>query len=195
VSAPATPGRDALTFRRATAADAAAYSALARQLATDTFAQHNDPDDFALYLRETYGVARQAAEIAGPDSVVLLAELEGEIAGYAYLKRGRPPACVTGASPVEISRFYVAGRWHGRGVAQALMRRTAEEAREWGARTVWLGVWEQNHRGRAFYAKCGYEEVGSHVFMLGTDAQRDLVMVAGVDALLGEAAHPPRPAR
>ena len=195
MSAPAAPGRDALTFRRATAADAAAYSALARQLAIDTFAQHNDPDDFALYLRETYGVERQAAEIADPDSVVLLAEIEGDIAGYAYLRPGRTPACVTGESPVEISRFYVDGRWHGRGVAQALMRRTAAVARERGARTIWLGVWEQNHRGRAFYAKCGYDEVGSHVFMLGTDAQRDLVMATSVDALLGEAAHPPYPPR
>ena len=178
------PERAAPAIRRATAADAAAYSALARQLAIDTFAHDNDPGDFAIYLRDSYGVARQAAEIADPRAVVLLAELEGAIAGYAYVRRGTAPACVTGEAPVELARFYVDGRWHGRGVAQALMRRTAEEARAWGARTIWLGVWERNPRARAFYAKCGYEDVGSHTFMLGTDAQTDRVMAAGVDALL-----------
>ena len=41
---------------------------------------------------------------------------------------------------------------------------------------MWLGVWEENHRANAFYRKHGYAEVGEHVFMLGADAQRDLIL-------------------
>ena len=192
-SDPAAAGGAGLTIRRAIPEDAAAYSALARQLAIDTFAEHNDPDDFAAYLRDTYGVERQCAEIADAGGGVLLAEVDGTLAGYAYVRRGRAPACVTGEAPAEIARFYVDGRWHGRGIAQALMRRTVEEAQGSGARTVWLGVWEHNRRARAFYAKCGFADVGSHVFMVGTDAQTDRVL-AGAPSVLAARTAPAAPA-
>jgi RimJ/RimL family protein N-acetyltransferase len=41
---------------------------------------------------------------------------------------------------------------------------------------VWLGVWERNPRAIAFYKKFGFLEVGVHVFPLGFDPQRDIVM-------------------
>jgi GNAT superfamily N-acetyltransferase len=41
----------------------------------------------------------------------------------------------------------------------------------------WLGVWERNPRANAFYRKVGFTDVGSHVFMVGTDPQTDRIMV------------------
>ncbi len=46
-----------------------------------------------------------------------------------------------------------------------------------GNDVVWLGVWEHNPRAIAFYKKIGFREVGSHVFPLGTDPQRDLIFM------------------
>ena len=46
-----------------------------------------------------------------------------------------------------------------------------------GGRTLWLGVWERNARAKAFYGKNGFVDVGSHVFMVGTDAQTDRILV------------------
>jgi len=86
--------------------------------------------------------------------------------------------CVTGPRPIEIARFYVDFRWHGRGVARRMMAAAAAEAERRGAATLWLGVWEHNPRAIAFYAKCGFEDVGSHVFMVGNDAQTDRLMAA-----------------
>jgi len=45
-----------------------------------------------------------------------------------------------------------------------------------GADVAWLGVWEQNPRAISFYAKSGFAVVGDHVFVLGKDPQRDLVL-------------------
>lgn len=49
--------------------------------------------------------------------------------------------------------------------------------RDRGSDAVWLGVWERNPRAIAFYGKYGFHEVGSHVFTVGTDPQRDLLML------------------
>jgi ribosomal protein S18 acetylase RimI-like enzyme len=96
--------------------------------------------------------------------------------GFGQLRAGAAPAGVGGRSPREIYRLYVAEAWHGRGVAQPLMRRLIEQALGSGADGVWLGVWEHNPRAIAFYRKSGFVEVGEHTFVLGTDRQRDLVM-------------------
>jgi ribosomal protein S18 acetylase RimI-like enzyme len=37
-------------------------------------------------------------------------------------------------------------------------------------------VWEKNPRAIDFYKKWGFKEVGAHIFPLGDDPQRDLIM-------------------
>jgi GNAT superfamily N-acetyltransferase len=149
---------------------------LARSTFYDTFAATNNPGDMALHLQRAYGVAQQTAELQDPGIVTLLVEKDGKAIAYAQVRGDHVPDCVAGPAPVELWRFYVAQGYHGQGVAQALMERVKTEARQRGARTLWLGVWEHNARARAFYAKCGFAEAGKHVFLFGTDPQTDLVM-------------------
>ena len=73
-------------------------------------------------------------------------------------------------------RFYVDKAHHGRGIAQTLMQEAVATARKLGATTVWLGVWERNLRAIAFYVKCGFQDVGSQPFLVGSDLQTDRVM-------------------
>lgn len=149
---------------------------LARTTFYDAFAGSNDASDMALHLKRAYGVPQQTAELQDPDMTTLLVEQEGTPVAYAQIRNDHVPECVTGPAPVELWRFYVHREWHGRGVAQALMDRVKAEARERGARTLWLGVWEHNDRARAFYAKCGFTDAGEHIFLFGTDPQTDRVM-------------------
>jgi GNAT superfamily N-acetyltransferase len=165
-----------VNIRRGQSSDAAALADLARTTFYDTFAATNDPQDMALHLERAYGVPQQTAELQDPGIATLLCEHDGKAIAYAQLRGGHVPDCVTGPTPVELWRFYVAQGYHGQGVAQALMQRVKDEARERGARTLWLGVWEHNARARAFYAKCGFVDAGTHIFLFGTDPQTDVVM-------------------
>jgi ribosomal protein S18 acetylase RimI-like enzyme len=165
-----------MTIRRGTAADAAVLAALARDTFFDTFAATNDATDMALHLERAYGVTQQTAELADPTIITLLVEDGDRTVAYAQLRTGHVPDCVRGGGPIELWRFYVTRDRHGRGIAQALMARALAEAGAAGARTMWLGVWEHNARARAFYGKCGFADVGEHVFLFGTDPQTDRVM-------------------
>jgi ribosomal protein S18 acetylase RimI-like enzyme len=166
-----------MTIRRGLPSDALVLAALARDTFYDTFASTNDAADMALHLEKAYGVAQQMAELTDPEVVTLLAEEAGHAVAYAQLRTGHVPDCVEGARPMELWRFYVSREWHGRGIAQALMTRVMAEAAIRGAQTLWLGVWERNPRALAFYGKSGFEDVGQHVFLFGTDPQTDRVMV------------------
>jgi diamine N-acetyltransferase len=165
-----------LTIRRGVPADARALADLAASTFRGTFADENRPEDMALHVRRAFGVAQQEAELANPKMTTLLAEVDGQLAGYAQLRANAVPDCVRGVRPLELWRFYVAAPWHGRGIALALMKGVETEARVRGAQTLWLGVWERNERAKAFYRKCGFHDVGSQVFVLGTDAQNDRIM-------------------
>ena len=166
-----------LTIRRATVGDAATVAEIAARTFHNTFAAQNSAEDMAAHLAREYGEAQQRSEIEDPNGITLLAEHQGEAIGYAQIRRGKSVECVNGPSPVEIARFYVVQGWHGRGVAQALMDAAKSAAATLGAQTLWLGVWERNHRAIAFYEKCGFRDCGSKPFIVGSDLQTDRVMV------------------
>ena len=170
----------AVTIREATIADVAVLSELARRTFYDTFASTNDATDMALHLAEAFGIDQQTRELNDRDITTLLVEEGGEAIAFAQLRSGHVPDCVSGADPIELWRFYVTQQWHGKGIARLLMDRVCTEARLRGARTLWLGVWEKNARARAFYAKCGFTDVGDHLFFFGTDPQTDLVMASSL---------------
>lgn len=165
-----------MTIRRGEPRDAAVLAELARTTFHDAFAAANDATDMALHLQRAYGASQQTAELQDPKITTLLVEQDGVVIAYAQIRDDHIPACVAGPAPLELWRFYVQRGWHGRGVAQALMDRVKAEARQRGARTLWLGVWERNDRARAFYAKSGFADAGEHVFLFGTDPQTDRVM-------------------
>lgn len=165
------------TIRRAHAGDAGRLSEVAEATFRATFGATNTTEHMELHCRSSYGAHIQSAEIADPDLLTLLSEDEGCLVGYAQLRLGEAPGCVAAKRPGEIQRLYVVEDWHGKGVAQALMDACIEAMQRRGADAVWLGVWEHNPRAIAFYGKFGFVVAGEHVFSLGGDQQRDLVMV------------------
>jgi ribosomal protein S18 acetylase RimI-like enzyme len=165
-----------LTIRRGTLEDAALLSDLGARTFSETFAADNTPEDLAAYMATSFNVAQQTAELEDPASTFLIAEVDGHEAGYARLHAGEPAKGVEGANPVELVRLYVSRDWLGRGLGEQLMRACIDEARQAGHETIWLGVWERNARAQAFYRKWNFRTVGEHIFPLGSDLQRDIVM-------------------
>src|SRR5436189_4376564 len=133
-----------VNIRLATTADAGIVSDLARRTFYDTFAPTNNPADMALHLAGAYSVEIQTRELSDRDITTLLVEESGTAIAYAMIRGDHVPECVTGPDAIELWRFYVDRGWHGRGVAAALMDRVKTAARERGAKTLWLGVWERN---------------------------------------------------
>ena len=164
------------TIRRAVPSDAERLAEFGARTFSDTFGPDNTPEDMALHRARTYGAALQSAEIDDPNMTTIVAESEGRLTGFAQLRVGPAPESVVGSAPIELLRFYVDRPWHGRGLARALMAAVHQEATRRGATVIWLCVWERNERAKAFYTKCGYVDVGTKAFILGTVRQTDRVL-------------------
>jgi len=167
-----------IDIRRATSDDAKSLTDLSYTTFWDAFAHHpkNAPDDLAHYMRQAFSVERIADELNDPRAVFLMAEIEGELAGYAKLVCDHIEPGISAEKPIELNRLYSQQKFLGQGVGQTLMDACFDLARENGFDTIWLGVWEYNPRAQRFYEKNGFKEVGSHTFVLGSDPQTDLLM-------------------
>jgi len=136
-----------------------------------------------LHCAQNFRPEIQGREISDPQLITFVAEVAGDLVGFAQLRLAHSTSCVPGVRPAELHRIYVASAWHGRGVAHDLMRKGIGAAAQAGSDCVWLGVWERNLKAIAFYHKHGFRIVGDHPFMLGRDRQRDLILVTEIDSL------------
>ncbi|MBZ0248135.1 MAG: GNAT family N-acetyltransferase [Burkholderiales bacterium] len=165
-----------ISIREATERDAAELSQLAERTFRDTFASANSAEDMEAHCRTTYGASIQLSEINDSSRTTLLCHASDRLIAYGQLRWNAAPACVVASKPAEIQRLYVDVPWHGKGVSQALMASLLSKALAGGADVAWLGVWERNPRAVSFYEKSGFGVVGEHVFTLGNDPQRDLIL-------------------
>lgn len=167
-----------ITIRQAVSEDAKLLTDLAYTTFWDAFAHHpkNAPDDLNYYMRQAFNLEQLTTELADEKSIFLVAELDGEAAGYAKIILDNIEPGITAERPVELSRLYSHQKHLGQGVGQSLMDACFDRAREESRDVMWLGVWEYNPRAQRFYERNGFRIVGKHVFQLGEDAQTDLLM-------------------
>lgn len=178
----------AIRIRRAKENDAPALSVLAEGTFRAAFAESNSAANMQLHCAATYGPALQAAEIREPNLETWVAKAGERLVVYVQLRLNATSTVVLDERAVEIQRFYVDASHHGTGLAHDLMAQVLTRAEAAGSAELWLGVWERNQRALAFYRKWGFDVVGEHIFKVGDDPQRDLLMRRDVHSTKGRAA-------
>jgi ribosomal protein S18 acetylase RimI-like enzyme len=113
--------------------------------------------------------------LADRETVLRLAVRGGELVGFANL------GSITITHPVdgpaaELRQLYLPAEAKGTGVADALMDWAIASARARGAEALYLTVYVDNHRARAFYARYGFADVGRHDFPVGEHIDEDRIL-------------------
>ena len=161
-------------YRNAGTRDAEALAELGRRSFVETFGHLYTPEDLAIFLAN-HSVESWAQELADPAFAIRIGEVGGKAVAYAKIGPPKLPFEPRGKA-VELRQFYVLSDWHGSGAAGELMRWVLETARRLGGDDLYLSVFVDNPRARAFYAKHGFVEEGRYAFMVGTHADEDIVM-------------------
>lgn len=161
-------------YRAAVPDDAERLAALFHDCFRDTFGHLYDPRDLALFLGgHTAGHWRDQLECN--EFAVRLVEEGDKLVGFIKLGPVKLPVEPAGKA-VELRQFYVLGPWQGSGIARELLDWATAETRRRGADQLYLSVFTENHRARRFYARHGFEDVGPCVFMVGNQADEDVIM-------------------
>jgi ribosomal protein S18 acetylase RimI-like enzyme len=143
----------------------------------ETFGGNNTADNMDKYINESRSPKKVEQELRTSGAEFYFAKTESnEIIGYLKLNTGHAQTEPQPYNYMEIERIYVRSSYHGKKVGHQLMEFTLQKAVEKNKKTIWLGVWEHNHKAIQFYEKLGFVAFDKHSFMLGSDEQTDIMM-------------------
>jgi phosphinothricin acetyltransferase len=90
-------------------------------------------------------------------SLRLVAELEGEVVGWAALSPASARRCYSGVAENSV---YVARHAQGRGIGRALLEALIKRARLSGVWTIQTSIFPENRASLALHEACGFRVVG-----------------------------------
>ena len=167
-----------IRYRSCDLRDADTLDALFKESFCSTFAHLYRAEDLEAFLAQCTREAWES-ELADERYSFQLAEVDGKPVGFAKLGPPSLPVETCGRA-IELRQLYLLHEWRGAGLAHALMNWAVEEARVRGAQEMFLTVYTDNHRARRFYERYGFQEVGPYKFMVGNQADEDIIMRACV---------------
>lgn len=142
----------------------------------ETFTNGNTEEDMQKHLDTAYSDDKLTLQLESPDSVTYIAYCDGTPCGYIQLNKGEMQTEKGYDGSLEIQRIYVVASVKGKGIGSQFMKIAEQTAKEWGLDYIWLGVWEHNEASIGFYKSKGFEEFSEHIFIVGDDKQRDIIM-------------------
>lgn len=165
---------DEITYRDANESDADALAALFSDTFRETFGHLYKPADLAAFLSE-HTPAHWTSQLRDGAFAVRIAEQDGEVVGFIKLGPIKLPVDPPGPA-LEVRQLYVSPHVRGSGVSVKLMDWLIQEAQARGAQELYLSVYTDNPRARRFYVRYGFVDVGPYLFMVGSQADQDLIM-------------------
>ncbi len=161
-------------IRRATPADAETLSALGAKTFADTFGHLYPPEDLADFL-QNHAPALYVGWAADPACLLLIAEQDGTPIGYALSGPCSLPHPEVTAGCGELKRLYVDKAAQGAG-AGSLMLDASLDWLQTPGRTLWIGVWSQNHGAQRLYARHGFSQAGTYEFPVGKTRDHEFIL-------------------
>ena len=165
-----------ILLKRVYPEDLAQLQQIGRQTFLETFAASNTEENMTHYLSEGFSTEKLSTELHDAHSEFYFAILGEKVIGYLKVNFGPSQTDVKDDKSLEIERIYVLKEFLGKKVGQMLFDKAIQIAKQQDADYVWLGVWEHNPRAIQFYKKNGFVEFDRHIFLLGNDAQTDIMM-------------------
>jgi len=165
-----------IEIRKATISDLETIQKISIQTFTETFATVNTPENIANYIKNRLNTEQLSAELNNANSQFYIAYSDIEVVGYLKINFGDAQTESFKENTLEVQRIYVLQNFHGKNIGQLLLDEVKKIAQITNVDSVWLGVWEENHRALQFYTKNGFVVFDKHVFMMGNDEQTDLLM-------------------
>lgn len=141
-----------IQFRRATLADSSALGQVQVTSWRSAF-RGIAPDDYLDHQASAENQAEDWKGILSNDTqIVIIAENDQELMGYAWSQREEDPHAKWDA---ELVSMHLLPEFKRQGIGRRLFSTVAAELQKQGCKSIFLWVLEDNHPARAFYESLG----------------------------------------
>lgn len=165
-----------ISIVRAELADLNSLQQISIQTFKETFGADNTSEDMQEYIQDHFSLKQLEEELNHPESEFYLAKKGSRIIAYLKLNFKDIATVQNQGKQMEVERIYLLSEYQGLGWGQHLMLYAIQRGYAKNVNFIWLGVWEKNFRAIRFYTKNGFKVFDEHIFVLGSDQQRDLLM-------------------
>lgn len=163
-------------IRRAGVEDAEALADIGRRTFTETFGHLYPPEDLATFLASAYDLEKTRRDLADPAKAAWLVESDGAVVGHALVGPCELPHPEVTPACGELKRLYLLKSHQSGGIGARLFAETLDWLQRDGPRTLWIGVWSENHGAQRFYARSGFEKVGEYGFPVGDTLDQEFIL-------------------
>ena len=169
------------TIRLAQSKDANNLAALAIQVWLHTYATAGIRSVLSEYVLTEFTEEKFQKIIGAPDQIVIVAEIDRHLVGYALLKFDQTREDVPHTS-TELATLYVQEHFTKKNIGSKLLAASAQHAQiRNGNPAFWLKVNHQNARAISFYRKHGYTQCGTFFFALDGELHENFVLAKRSD--------------
>ncbi len=156
--------------------DAPCLAVLAAQVFLDTYATAGIRPSIANEVLRSFSVAALDEILRRERSFVVVAEVEAHLVGFAQVSLDVRHEQADDAGACELDRLYVQEPFTGRHIGSGLLQAAERHAARCGASVMWLTPWVHNARALAFYAACGYADIGMTWFEMDGERHENRVL-------------------
>lgn len=168
-------------IKRVTVDDVTELCEISRETFKDTFGADNTSDNMKDYLDNAYSKDQLISEINTPGTTFWFLLSDEKIVGYLKLNIDQAQSDFVSTDSLEVERIYIRKEYKRHGFGSTLIKYALKMTVESNKNQIWLGVWEHNEAAKKFYKKMGFKQIRDHVFQLGDDKQRDLILLKQLD--------------
>ncbi|HAP36965.1 MAG TPA: hypothetical protein DCQ28_13930 [Bacteroidetes bacterium] len=117
--------------------------------------------DIHWYFNNYYSEINFARLYDDPNTTSFVAEIKGNIIGYARMKVNQEQ------NRCYLESLYVLPEFQGKGIGTDLLKMVEQKALQFSFNQIWLGVMEQNVPSLEWYKKLGFQFVEQSPFQMG----------------------------
>ncbi len=174
---------DSFVIRKATPDDAGAMSRIATDTFVETFGHLYPPEDLAYFLLNSYSPAAQREMLEKESVAMWFLERDGVPVGHACAGACGLPHPDASEADGELKRLYVLREAHNGSWGSKLLQAALAWLEKYGPRTLWIGVWSENLGAQRFYARYGFQQVGSYEFPVGATRDHEFILRRSLPAV------------
>ena len=177
---------NSLVFKRVTAqseqSDRESLCHIVKTTFVDAFGMNYTPEDLEGYINERLTPGMIEEELNDSHSYFYQVISDDVLLGYVkwivscdkFLNNVSDSLRKPYQDPVFLERFYFTADSQGTGVADITMQCVMSQARNFHKKnSIYLSVWEHNHRAQSFYQKYGFRTIGSCEYIVGTKVDHE----------------------
>jgi ribosomal protein S18 acetylase RimI-like enzyme len=149
---------------------------IGRQTFMETYGAMNNQKTMDMHLQTSFHKEKLSTELNNRSCKFYFLYADNNLAGYLKVNDAPAQSDINDPRSMEVERIYVRKAYKEKGIGKQAIDYVFELAIKMKKDYIWLGVWEKNVAAISFYTKMGFQKAGQHLFKMGDELQKDLIM-------------------